>query len=184
MSIGPCTYFATALVCFDDGAGNRTTLVAHYEYAKSVIGSSIIRATRFTLPDGLTVVDTSTGTVTAGACPIVVAPRVIDATGINLANGSLVADFDPAGNGASWSYSGANRLQSVTVTCLRGDKPSTNTVQVVSGSTGTRHFLIAGQSVTFSVAQDVSANEELEHRVSVDCIGDSACHIAWTEELP
>jgi hypothetical protein len=64
---GPCTDFATALVCHDDGAGNRTTLIAHYEYAKSAVGSSILRAVRYTTADG-TPVDTSAGTVAPGPC--------------------------------------------------------------------------------------------------------------------
>ena len=65
-----CTSIATASVCFDDGAGNRQSLIAHYEYGLNAAGATILVATRFTEADGVTVVDTSTGTVTVGACAV------------------------------------------------------------------------------------------------------------------
>lgn len=40
----------------------RRQLIAHYEYAKGS-NNTILLATRYTEADGLTVVDTSTGTV-------------------------------------------------------------------------------------------------------------------------
>lgn len=63
-----CKDLATALVCFNDGTVN-TTLVAHYEYGKNAAGNTIIVATRYTNSAG-TPVDTSAGTVTAGACAL------------------------------------------------------------------------------------------------------------------
>lgn len=63
-----CKDLATALVCYNDGTVN-TTLVAHYEYGKNAAGNTIIVSTRYTTSAG-TPVDTSTGTVTAGACAL------------------------------------------------------------------------------------------------------------------
>lgn len=63
-----CSQFTTAEVCFNDGTVNQT-LIAHYEYAKNADGVAILHKTRYTEADG-TVVDTSAGTVTAGACAL------------------------------------------------------------------------------------------------------------------
>lgn len=65
-----CTSISTESVCFDDGAGNRQSLIAHYEYGLNAAGATILVATRFTEADGVTVVDTSAGTVTVGACAV------------------------------------------------------------------------------------------------------------------
>ena len=63
-----CSQFTTAEVCYNDGTVNET-LIAHYEYGKDAAGASILHKVRYTRPDG-TVVDTSAGTVTAGACAL------------------------------------------------------------------------------------------------------------------
>lgn len=65
MSIS-CRNNATEIVCFNDGSISRS-LIAHYEYAKGS-NNTILLATRYTEADGLTVVDTSTGTVIVGNC--------------------------------------------------------------------------------------------------------------------
>ena len=86
-----CTKFSTAPVCFNDGT-NDIPLVAHYEYGVDDAGDSILVATRFTDADGVPV-DTSAGTVTAGACPIppVFAPDIETKTVCDfLANGTVV----------------------------------------------------------------------------------------------
>lgn len=70
-----CTDMATALVCYTQPGAlpedpvTRSTLVAHYEYGKDAAGGTILVATRYTDPDG-TPVDTSTGSVVAGACQL------------------------------------------------------------------------------------------------------------------
>ena len=61
-----CRDFSTELVCFNNGTTNKQ-LIAHYEYAKGSNGS-IVLATRYTEADGVTVVDTTGGTVTPGEC--------------------------------------------------------------------------------------------------------------------
>ena len=61
-----CLNYATAEVCYNDGTDNQT-LIAHYSYGTDADGDSVLVATRFTDAAGV-VVDTSTGTVTAGAC--------------------------------------------------------------------------------------------------------------------
>lgn len=65
-----CTSISTEPVCFDDGAGNRQSLIAHYEYGLNAAGATILVATRYTEADGVTVVDTSAGTVSVGACSV------------------------------------------------------------------------------------------------------------------
>lgn len=65
-----CSSISTESVCFDDGAGNRQSLVAHYEYGSNAAGDTILVATRYTEADGVTVVDTSAGTVAVGACAV------------------------------------------------------------------------------------------------------------------
>jgi hypothetical protein len=61
-----CRDYTTELVCYNDGTTSKQ-LIAHYEYAKGR-NNSILLATRYTEADGVTVVDTTTGTVTAGEC--------------------------------------------------------------------------------------------------------------------
>lgn len=62
-----CKELATALVCFNDGAGNLQSLVAHYEYGTNASGATILVATRYTDSEG-TPVSTAGGTVTVGPC--------------------------------------------------------------------------------------------------------------------
>lgn len=184
MSLGACTDFTTELVCYDDGAGNLSTLVAHYEYGKSVIGSTILVSTRYTQVDG-TPVNTAAGTVTAGACPVLPVDRPVDHAALNLAGGTFVTSHDPLVNGAAWAYAGAGRLQSVTVTVTEAGTPgSGNTVRITQGASGAIVFLVKGQSMTFSVAQDNGSTDELLNAVfAVDVLGNAACTVAWTEEL-
>ena len=61
-----CRDYTTELVCFNDGTNSRQ-LIAHYEYAKGS-SNSILLATRYTEADGITVVDTTIGTVIPGEC--------------------------------------------------------------------------------------------------------------------
>lgn len=63
-----CTQMSTAEVCFNNGTSNQT-LIAHYEYGTDADGFTILVATRYTDASG-TPVDTSAGTVTAGACAL------------------------------------------------------------------------------------------------------------------
>jgi hypothetical protein len=63
-----CKELSTALVCFNNGTANET-LVAHYEYGANATGGTILVSTRYTNAAGVPV-DTSAGTVTAGACAL------------------------------------------------------------------------------------------------------------------
>ena len=63
-----CLNYATAEVCFNDGTDNQT-LIAHYSYGTDENGNDVLVATRFTDAAGV-VIDTSAGTVTAGACAV------------------------------------------------------------------------------------------------------------------
>lgn len=63
-----CTQLATAEVCYNDGTTNQT-LIAHYEYGVNDQDKTILVATRFTDAAGEPV-DTTGGTVTAGACAL------------------------------------------------------------------------------------------------------------------
>ena len=183
MSLGACTDFTTELVCYDDGAGNLSTLVAHYEYGKSVIGSTILVSTRYTQVDG-TPVNTAAGTVTAGACPVgagTVADKTVDHFAINIADGAFAATHDPEGNGQGWVYSGSSKLQAVTVTALEAADMTANYVQLTT-SAGDKSYLLKGQTISFSVAQQANRNELLNSSISVVCMGDAAAYVAWTED--
>lgn len=62
-----CKKISTKIVCYDDGILKKD-LIAHYEYGKDIDDEIILVSTRYTEADGITVVDTSAGTVTVGAC--------------------------------------------------------------------------------------------------------------------
>ena len=66
-----CTEMSAVMACYNDGIVAPRTLVAHYEYRQDENGSVILYATRYTEIDGVTVVDTTGGTVTAGACAMI-----------------------------------------------------------------------------------------------------------------
>lgn len=68
MSNFSCKDLETTLVCYNNGTVNQT-LVAHYEYGTNAAGNTILVSTRYTDASG-TVVDTTGGTVTAGACAL------------------------------------------------------------------------------------------------------------------
>ncbi len=63
-----CKELSTVFVCYNDGTPYQT-LVAHYEYGTNAAGNTILVSTRYTDSAG-TPVDTSGGTVTAGACAV------------------------------------------------------------------------------------------------------------------
>ena len=63
-----CAQFTTAPVCYNNGTVNET-LTAHYEYGTDASGNAVLHKVRYCRADG-TPVDTSAGTVTAGACAI------------------------------------------------------------------------------------------------------------------
>ena len=102
-----CTSISTESVCFDDGAGNRQSLVAHYEYGLNAAGDTILVATRYTEADGSTVVDTSAGTVTVGSCSVA-SPDIefVKLCDLNVATGvatefyrKVTVTFDASGTG-------------------------------------------------------------------------------------
>lgn len=63
-----CTQLSTAEVCFNNGATNQT-LIAHYEYGVNAAGKTILVSARYTNAAGVPV-DTTAGTVNAGACAL------------------------------------------------------------------------------------------------------------------
>lgn len=65
-----CVEFTTAIVCFTPAVGPRRNLVAHYAYGPDALGVMRLTSTRFTEADGVTVIDTSSGEVHSGVCPI------------------------------------------------------------------------------------------------------------------
>lgn len=64
-----CKDFEVVEVCSTAADGTRTPYFAHYEYGADASGESILVATRYADAEG-NVVDLSTETVTAGACPV------------------------------------------------------------------------------------------------------------------
>jgi hypothetical protein len=123
------------------------------------------------------------GVTTIGACSAAT-QKNINHEALNFANGTAVV-YDPDGNGATWTYTGTGKLQSVTVTVLKAGLPNSgNTVRVTQGSSSSKLYLADKQSKTWSVSQDnANTNEVMTPNFTVDCLGDSACTIAWTEEL-
>jgi hypothetical protein len=186
-----CRSFATAQVCYVDDNGRNRPLIAHYEYyhdndSASPLGTtkSVLVGTRYTLADGVTVVDTSPGVVTPGPCPVVAQDSLLWHSSANYASGSASPQFDPNGAGSVWDFSSLLRglLQSVTVWCLVGDSMGTNFVSIAHPGTGLKSQLIAGMTVTFSVAQDQNVNEYLDLNFTAECVGDAAMFVAWTEQ--
>lgn len=187
MSIGPCTDFGTALVCFENASGNFSTLIAHYEYGKTLVGSSIVRAVRYTTADG-TPVDTSAGIVTPGSCPVPVTPtpdRTVYHNSWNIASGAFAGSHDPAGHGAFWSYANVQqtgRLKSVSVTVYEGDAMAVNSIEIRHGQPLDKSWLLAGQSEDWDVSEDHGVDPLLDPNFEIECLGDSACFVSWTEE--
>lgn len=86
-----CKELATALVCFNNGTTNET-LIAHYEYGLNATGGTILVATRYTNAAGVPV-DTSAGTVTAGACAVIPADVEWEELCDVQANGTVIEFF-------------------------------------------------------------------------------------------
>lgn len=180
-----CRDFATALVCYTTFGGRTETLIAHYEYGHDAAGNSVIVSSHFTQADGVTVVDVTDGTIAAGACQFPVGPYALAHGSMNFASGAFAPDFDPAGNGATWDYANVaiaqQQPQSITVLCIKGDRMAVNGVELVHDLTGRKSYLTEGMSVTFSVAQDVTFNEYLDTRLVINCLGDAAMLVTWTD---
>jgi hypothetical protein len=87
----PCRDISTGAVCFLSSAGVRQTLVAHYEYRAFALGNTVIHAVRYTDAAGLPV-DTSSGTVTVGACAVA-SPDVEWAKLCDVAATGVVTEF-------------------------------------------------------------------------------------------
>ena len=64
-----CKQLTTAQVCYTPASGLPQTLIAHYEYRDNAAGATVLYATRYTDAAGVPV-DTSGGTVSAGACAL------------------------------------------------------------------------------------------------------------------
>lgn len=182
-----CRDLETVLGCRRDAAGVPIgTVVVHYEYRRNALGNTVVHAVRYAQSDGTTITLGVGETVTPGACPVADVERRLLQYGQNIASGTFTPTFDPAGNGAVWSTFGINGpLQSVTVTALRAGTPgSGNTVVVTFGATGTKMWLVQGQSFTWSVAQDAASwYETLDRDISVDCQGNAAANLVWTEQV-
>ncbi len=136
-------------------------------------------------PIDVKVINDCTAPVMTDACIATPVVRNINHEAQNFAGGIFSASHDPSGNGATWSYSGAGRLQSVTVSAIEAGTPSSgNTIQVKQGASGTIVFLAKRQSQSWSVAQDNgNTNEVLTPDFNIQALGNSAFTVAWTEEI-
>lgn len=120
--------------------------------------------------------------------PTTFSPRRVVPRGVNIASGSASALFDPLGNGSSVSVvAGVGvRVQSVTVTGFAGSSiPGGDYVRVTLYG-AEQFFLLSGMSFTWSVSQDAGGFAEYisDGDVVVECFGDSAAGVIWTEEMP
>lgn len=142
-------------------------------------------ATRIMDVTGAIVPGANATNTTPGVCAVTPIERQVVAGGTNIAAGTQAPIFTPSSAVASWSHTSGGALQSVTVTAQRAGTPASgNTVRVRFSATGTEIFLVQGQSQTWSVAQDDgSTSEVLRSDIDVECFGNSAATVAWTEHL-
>jgi len=114
-------------------------------------------------------------------CAAYVEPVVsasITTFGANYASPTLAADYDPNGNGPTWTAPAG--LQSFTVIVRKaGKKPADVNRVRVDTPTG-KYFLIEGDVRTWSVAQDIAFNESLTGIPQVEAENDSAFDVVWT----
>lgn len=184
-AFGDCGEAAVSSVagCFNGSQ----SVVLHYVHPSPGAAPSVLVTNGF----GAIVPGANAGNTNVGVCvvpdpvPTPVQEKIF-AGGVNIASGTASATHDPDGNGPSWSWgasAGAN-LQSLTVTALISGTPaSANPVLVRFGATGRRVFIAQGQTISFSVAQDHSlVSEVLESDIRVDCNGNSAATVIWTEQ--
>lgn len=168
-----CLNNAAVLGCY-----NGTPVVLHYTYDNS--GQPQVRITNLagTVIAGATVANT-----VVGEC--VPVHTMLDSSGLNIASGTFSPSFDPDNNGATWTPPVGFRLQSFTVTALRGTgvPNATNFVRVTFGLTGQRRFLLQGETVSWSVAQQVESNEYITSSITVACIGNAAAGIHWVGQI-
>ena len=141
-----CVEFTTAIVCFTPFEGDPRNLVAHYAYGPDGAGNMRLTSTRYTEADGITVVDTSTGAVSAGACPVSVEA---------LSSYPLVARRVPADSDA---FEITGRMQAVSVTTF--DHPAVVTVGALPAFTLPAHS-------TWSVGADAGLLLMTVHVVQV-----------------
>lgn len=171
-----CTNTNVALACF-----NGTTVLVHV-----IDDGNGKPQTRFINANGDIVVGATLANTTLGACVIPANEAKLFPGGTNIAAGSFAATHDPLGNGAAWTpvLSVGMALQSFTVTAVRAGLPlGTNGVRIRFAQTGSEVYLAQGQSFTWSVAQDNgNISEIMDPEVSVECFGNSAAAIAWTEQ--
>lgn len=161
------------------GCFNGTPVIIHV--TEDSLGAP---ATRIIDVSGNIVVGATDANTTPGPCTAVTGTAAIQANGLNIASGSFVPLYDPHGFGTVWNYTGTRQLQSVTVSATQAGAPgSGNYVKLVFAS-GSELYLIKGQTMTWSVAQDTGmVGEFLDPNTGVECAGNSACSILWTEQL-
>lgn len=108
--------------------------------------------------------------------------------GVTVASGSVAAGYAPYVSGSSVVVSAGigARVQSVTVVGLDGASVSGGDHVRVTLAGSDQVFVLAGMSFTWSVAQDAGAFAEFiaDGDVVVECLGDSAARVMWTEEVP
>lgn len=66
-----CLKHSTVVGCWNKADTTKENVVIHYTYATNTSGVEIIKATRYTTPDGTPIVIPVGDTVSAGSCPLV-----------------------------------------------------------------------------------------------------------------
>lgn len=181
-----CQHFSTAIVCYTDAGGVKTSLVAHYEYRNAASGEAQLHAVRYTTSEGVPV-DTSAGTVEVGACSV--------SLGTIFGGGTQIAGpvraTTPAFNGALDTFDAAsvaavpNLLHSITVSARAvtdGLPGQTLNQVVVDASDGSTFALMNNETRTFSVER--GQDELLALTYAIRATGNAYATITYTVYTP
>lgn len=125
------------------------------------------------------------GVCVAPVLPVPTPDKTIFHNSWNIASGAFAGSHDPNGKGAVWSYANVQqtgRLKSVSVTVYEGDAMAINSIEIRHGQPSDKSWLLAGQSEDWDVSEDYGVDPLLDPNFEIECLGDSACFISWTEE--
>ena len=174
-----CNQLAPVQGCLLRVSGVHENVLIHYEYRNDVDGAAVLHAVRVTDALGVVLTVGVTDTLTPGACVIETQTKAITVQGGNFASGSQAANYDPDGNGDTWTAP-VSGLQSFTVIVRGAGQYPVSADRVVVKTASGVYYLTQDQIRTWSVAQDASSDENLIDIVSVTGQGDSAFEVIWT----
>jgi hypothetical protein len=168
-----------------DGAGvlQPAALTIHYEYRRAVSGETVLYKVRYTDAVGAPYVPPAGWTVKPGPARVSTF-KTLNTAGINIASGTLTPSYDPLTNGTSKNLNTVAKLKAFSVTVIDTGLPnSVDTVSVTFAASGTKVYLMANQSQSWSVASNGAEwNEILSNAITIACTGNSAAAVSWDYE--